>query len=356
MRFYIRLLYLTMFFSLGFASISWAQQNSNTNFYGDIRALYSGSSTNASGLGGKSPFLRIRAGIKHNINANNSIAARGVYIFSRDLNSPDFSLHGSGGLNADTFSFDELYYSYQDEANLLKLGRFQKSYSLPTATGNSIMRFQSSGVSSSWSDGVYYQRKLNNGWATDIILEYQQRGKLSFPYKFPLTFGKNKHNLMGYFGFINNTRDKYNIIEKNVSLMWAPDAFWHNGKYISYLTVNGSVAFDFPKKELLNGGSFRVTGELGQNVMTRFEDGTAGSASVGAYNVSDIHNIIAEFTFNDREYLNSPFPLASNNLEVRYGISVLPALKLEARYQISSYDITGAENTYSTFFRATYTF
>ncbi len=354
MYFYKRFLLTLSIFFLGFATITFGQESNTPELYGDFRIIYSGSSLDSHGFGGKADWLRGRVGLKYDINSNHSVAGRAVYIFSRDPETPSFSLTANGKLAADTFSFDEFYYRYKDEKNMLKLGRFQKSFSLPTTTGNSIMRFQSSSVSSSWSDGLYYQRKLNDGWASDIILEYQNRGNLTFPYKNPLSFGKNEHNLMGYFGFINNTRDEFNFVQKNISIMWAPDAFFHNGNYMSYLTINGSLVFDYPLKEALHGGSFRVTGELGKNMATNFKDGVAATASFGVYDVADIHNLTAEFSRNGRYYLNSPYSLNSNNFELRYGVQLTAKFSMEARYHIRSSLYPYVSNIYSTFVRATY--
>src|SRR5690554_166848 len=337
-------------------SAATAQSTSKISPYGDIRMIYSGSSTDAHGLGGRAPFLRIRAGLNFDINTNHSFAARMAYIVSRDVNSPDFSFTANRGLVPDTFSFDEFYYKYQDEKQQLKLGRFQKSFSLPTATGNSITRYQSSSTSIHWSDGLFYQRALNEGWYSELVLEYQKRGELSFSYKPALNFAKNEHNFIGYLGIINKQRDQYNIIEKGFALMWAPDAFFHNGEYTSYLTISSSIVFDFPKKELLNNGSFRVTGELGQNLSTKFSDGSVLSTSFGVYDVDNRHTLMIELSRNDRDWLTAPYPINSDIFELRYSLSITSKLTMDARYKISSYRSTGVDNTYSSFIRATYVF
>lgn len=356
MSFLKALLAFTIVISTIFFSTVTAQSTNIISPYGDIRIIYSGSSTDAHGLGGRAPFLRIRAGYHFEINTNHSFAARMAYIVSRDVSSPDFSLTADRGLAPDTFSFDEFYYKYQDEKQQLKLGRFQKSFSLPTATGNSITRYQSSSTSVHWSDGLFYQRALKEGWYSEAVLEYQKRGELTFSYKPPLNFGKNEHNFMGFLGVTNKQRDQYNIIEKGFALMWAPDAFFHNGEYTSYLSISSSIVFDFPKKELLNDGSFRVTGELGQNLTTKFSDGSVLSTSFGVYDVDNRHTLMVEFSRNDRDWLTAPYPTNSDVFELRYSLSITSKLKMDARYQIRSSRNTGVDNNYSSFIRATYVF
>ncbi len=338
---------------------AFAQETSSFSAYGDVRINYLGTSTDADGIGGNVPFLRIRPGVHYELSETHSFSARAVYIVSRDLNSPDFSLtpNQNGSLAYDTFSFDEFYYKYHDETQEFRFGRFQKSFSLPIATAHSIDRFQSNAIFVHWTDGFYYKKALNDEWVSEIILEYQKRGEATFPYKRPLNFGRNKYNMVNYIGFTNSTRNKYNIIRKGVGLMWAPNAFLHNGEYISYLTLSSNVVFDFPKKELLNGGSIRISGELGQNLKTKFADGSVVAASAGVYNVAERHNLMIELSRNDQDWLTAPYATNSDEFEIRYRFVISKKLSMDARYRVrNSHTSDIIPNTYSTFIRATYSF
>lgn len=350
-------IYAVYFISLSLlAGTVNAQQNNSIKPYGDIRIIYSGSSTDAHGFGGKSPFLRARAGFKYQANQYHGFAIRGAYMVTRDVNAPDFSLTANGSLAGDTFSFDELHYHFKDEKQQLKLGRFQKSFSLPTATANSINRFQSSSVSVNWSDGLFYQRNLARGWAAETVWEYQRRGHLSFPYKAPLSFSNNKHNLITYLGITNKNRDKNNFIEKTIAVMWAPDAYYYKGSYTSYAAVSGSAVLDLPIQNSQAGGSYRFTAELGQNVMAAFADGTVYALSAGIYDIAAKHNLMIEAAGNDTQWLSSPYAPGSNTYEIRYQLKVNSRFGADARYQVRVPRADGSPNVYSTFVRATYSF
>lgn len=356
MKFCSGCLILFFYLSIFFAPRAAAQHSGSLTPYGDIRLAYVGSGTSASGLGGNTDFMRIRAGLQYHINENNRIAGRGVYIFSRDVKAPVFSLWAKSSLPADTFSFDEAYYMYHDDKQLLKAGRFQKSFSLPTAAFRSLSRVQSKIVTVDWTDGLHYQRQFKNGWLTDFVAEYQKRGHLSYPYHAPLTFGKNEHNVINYLGLTNKNRDRFSIIEKNIAVMWAPAAFRHNGVFKSYLSLNASAAFDFPFRERLSGGSLRITGEAGQNLMADITNGSAFTASASLHNIAERHFLIAEFARIGKYWLTAPYPSYSHITEFRYRFIYSPRLNLEIRYMINNSRAEGAAVKYSTFIRTTYSF
>ena len=358
MTFLKGLLIPSIFIFTSIFSTSFAQETSKFSAYGDVRINYLGTSTDADGIGGSIPFLRIRPGVHYEHNENHSFSARAVYVVSRDLNSPEFSLtpNQNGSLAYDTFSFDEFYYKYEDENQEFRFGRFQKSFSLPIATGHSIDRFQSNAIFVHWSDGFYYKRILDDEWISEVVLEYHKRGEATFPYKNPLNFGRNEYNMVNYVALTNSTRDKYNIIRKGVGLMWAPNAFLQNAEYTTYLTLSSNIVFDFPKKELLNGGSIRVSGELGQNLNTKFSDGSVIATSVGVYNVAERHNLMVELSRNDQDWLTAPYATNSDELEMRYRFVISKKLSMDARYRARNSRTFGIPNTYSTFIRATYSF
>ena len=358
MTFLKGLLIPSIFIFTSIFSTSFAQEASKFSAYGDIRVNYLGTGTDANGFGGEVPFLRIRPGVHYELNETHSFSVRAVYIVSRDLNSPDFSLtpNQNGSLAYDTFSFDEFYYKYQDETQEFRFGRFQKSFSLPIATAHSIDRFQSNAIFVHWTDGFYYKKILNEEWFSEVVLEYQKRGETTFPYKRPLNFGRNKYNMVNYVALTNSSRDKYNIIRKGVGLMWAPNALLRNGGYVTYLTLSSNIVFDFPKKELLNGGSIRVSGELGQNLNTKFSDGSVIATSVGVYDVAERHNLMIELSRNDQDWLTSPYATNSDEFEMRYRVVLSKKLSIDARYRIRNSLTSDIPNTYSTFVRATYSF
>ena len=272
------------------SSLNFAQQ-SRLDFYGDVRIAHIGSDTNADGIGGPNSVIRFRPGVKYLLDEKHSFSARVVYLVSKETEPLKFTLEadGNGALAFGSVSFDEFYYQYQNEDFLLKAGRFQKSVNVLTNAKRSHLRFQSNASFVHWSDGVYLKKDLNEQWFGEAIIEYQNRDAISYPYSGYLNFANNEHNLNYYLGIENQNRDDNNIIQKGFGILIAPKVYLKPDGYANYFAVSSRIAIDIPKEELLKGGSFRIAGELGQNINTKFKNGTSAVASIGVNNFAQKH-------------------------------------------------------------------
>lgn len=353
MRIIVPLLFL--FFTTDYVL---AQSEKPLSFNGNIRIAHLGSDTNADGLGGENTAMRTRVGFNYQINANSSFTGRLAGTFSINFEKTRFTIAADGGgLNFGSLSFDQFFYQFKNENLTLKIGRFQESIPVSTNAGRSQLRFQSNVTFIHWSDGLYLKKNVSDDWYGEVIAEYQPRNRTTYPYRGALNFGNNPNNFTGYFGVENNTRDDLNIIQKGFGIFVASDAYLKPDGYSTYLAFTSRLALDFPKEELLNGGSFRIGAEIGQNLNSDFKDGTSMVASVGVNNVAEKHEFMIEFAKTDSQWLTATvFGPNSDEVELRYRYFYSKNLNFDFRYRIREARNNTIPTAYSTFLRTTYSF
>ena len=338
------------------SSNSFAQTEKLT-FYGNFRLAHIGSDTEPDGIGGPNTLLRLRPGVKYLFNENHSFSARLVYLVSKELEPINFTVKadGNGALAFGSMSFDEFYYQYNNSDFQLKLGRFQNNISVLSNARRSHLRFQSNASFVHWTDGIYAKKYLDAEWYAETVFEYQHQGDLSYPYTFPLTFGNNEHSVVSYLGIENRTRDSKNIIQKGFGLMFIPDAYLKVDGFSYYLVLDSRIAIDIPKKDLLNGGSFRIAGELGQNINTEIKNGTSAVLSFGINNFAEKHEFMVELAKTGSQWLTgTSYSANTDDIEFRYRYFILPHFNIDVRYRIRESRNDFIPTNYSTFFRATY--
>ncbi|MCG8373497.1 MAG: hypothetical protein MI700_08200, partial [Balneolales bacterium] len=295
-----------------------------------------------------------------------SFSARIAYLVSKEFEpiEPTIVADGSGRLAFGSITFDEFFYKYVDEKSELRVGRFQKSLNTLTNAKRSHSRYHSNSNNVHWTDGIFYKRYIaDSGWYGEGIIEYQPKDHPSFQYAdtddfMDLDFSRNDHNFTFYTGVETRERDKNNVIQKGFGIMYIPSIYEKPSGYADYVAIMSRITLDFPQRELLNGGSFRVAGELGQNVNTSFEDGTSMVASVGINNFAEKHEIMIEFTKTDSEWLiaRNIYRPDADEMEIRYRFFFSEKWAFDARYRIRDFRTDGEVNSYSTFLRATYAF
>lgn len=342
-----------------------AQQNEKLSFDGNIR--YSLTTIgNDHGYENGISAIRTRLGAKYSISSTQSFRVRAVTTFSEEFEKAKFTLKADGsGLDLGSISFDEFYYRFNNTNFDIKIGRFQHTIAVLSNAKRSLMRFQGANVSTHWSDGVYAKKNLKNGWYTEFIGEYQLRNRTSYPYQGPLNFGNNEHNITSYLAIENRTRDSKNIIQKGIGLFFAPNAYYKGRDYVSYFALTSRIALDFPQPNLLRNGSFRIAGELGQNISGQnlsagfydLKDGTIAIVSIGINNFADQHEFMVEFATTDREWLlANAYARGGKEVEFRYRYFINKDLSFDTRYRVRHFSGTGTPNVHGAFFRLTYSF
>lgn len=336
-------------------TVSKAQQSSYA-FYGDVKFAHIGIDTEADGLGGPNSVMRLRPGIKYFFNDNHSFSGRLVYLVSKEVEPLKFTLQADGNnqLAFGSMSFDEFYYQYQKDDLLIKAGRFQKSIHVLSNAQRSHFRFQSNAANVHWSDGFYLKKDVSENWYSEVIVEYQDRDAISYPYKGLLNFGNNKHNLNYYVGAESRARQN-NIIQKGFGIFVAPSSYLKPTGFSTYTAVMSRITLDFPMKDALNGGSIRVAGEIGQNINTSFSDGTNAVASIGINNFAKHHGFMIELASTDSQWLTaSAYGANSDEIEFRYLYMLGPKFNFDIRYRIRESRADFIPTQYSTFLRFTF--
>lgn len=350
--------YFLSFFLFVISPFLLAQESNSLSFDGNFRYAYIGSGPGTGGFDNGFNALRSRVGLRYSFNETSSFRARLAATFTDELESPSLTIKADGpGLDFGSVSFDEFYYRFKNDTYDVKIGRFQHTIGVRSNAGRSLMRFQSNLVSIHWSDGIYAKRNLKNDWYGEFIGEYQPKNHITYPYQGNLDFANSDHNMTAYLAIENRARDKYNIIQKGFGLFFAPNAYNKNGDYTIYPALTSRIAIDIPQKNLLKGGSFRIAGELGQNLNTSFDQGTMAIISVGVNGVASKHEFMAEFVKTDTQWLlANVFARNGDEVELRYRFFVSSKLNFDGRYRIRAPRTSGAPYAYSTFLRATYSF
>jgi len=334
-------------------------QSEKLSFYGDVRLAHIGIDSNADGIGGPNTLLRFRPGIKYQFNENHSFSGRLVYLVSKELEPFNFTIEADGNraLAYGSASFDEFYYQFNNANLQIKAGRFQKSIRVLTNAKRSHFRFQSNANFVHWTDGLYLKKKINENWFGEAVVEYQNRSTVSYPYQNRLNFANIEHNLNYYLGAENQNRDENNIIQKGFGIFIAPNAYLKPDGFSNYIAFTSRIAFDIPKEDMLQGGSIRIAGELGQNLNTDFSDGTSAVASIGINNFAEKHEFMIEFAKTDSQWLTATsYGVNSDEVEFRYRFFYDVNLNFDVRYRIRDSRNDFFQTVYSTFFRATYSF
>lgn len=358
---YFRIL-STLLLALLITQSAFTQDESPLTLTGDFRLalITSGTDTGFDNIDEEGVFaLRSRFGAKYQINDNSSFKARLATTFTDRLEEATFTIQPDGrGLNRGSISFDELYYLYDNGDIKVQAGRFQHVLKARTNAGRSIARFTSNLMNIHWFDGVNVVKRMNNGWNSQVMIEYQNRGNTSYNYAPFLNFGNNEHNVAGYFGVENRDRDDFNIIQKRIGLFLAPDAFSSPDGYRTYAGLITQIAFDVPQEDLLSGGSFRIHGEFGQNLTaTEFADGIVAVASVGVNNVADQHQFMIEFAKTGSQWgMANVFAPNGDEVELRYRFFATDRLWFDTRYRVRSPRVDGIPNIHGFFLRANFSY
>lgn len=349
------LLFFGLFIALNFSVLIKAQELP-ISFYGDVKFAHVGIDTEADGLGGPNTVMRLRPGVKYFLNDNHSFSGRLVYLVSKEIEPLTFTLQSDGNnqLAFGSMSLDEFYYQFQKDDLLIKAGRFQKSVDVLSNAQRSHFRFQSNAANMHWSDGFYLKKDVSDNWYSELIVEYQNKDAISYPYKGLLNFGNNQHNLNYYVGAESRTQHA-NIIQKGFGIFVAPKSYLKPNGFSTYAAVMSRIALDFPMKDALKGGSIRVAGEIGQNLNTAFKDGTNAVASIGINNFAEHHEFMIELGSTDSQWLTaSAYGANSDEIEFRYRYILGPKFNFDIRYRIRESRVDFIPTQYSTFVRFTF--
>lgn len=336
----------------------FAQSTNSLSFNGDVRYAYTSASGDAFEHFDGTSVIRLRLGALFTINEQSSFKTRLATKQTQDIDPVSFTiLADGGGLNAGSISFDEFFYHYKGEGVEFKAGRFQYSPRVLSNAKRSLFRFQSNHINVHWTDGLYAKKALNEEWYGEFIAEYQNMGNTSYSYRGGLNFGENEHNVATYLHVENRNRDDLNIIQKAFGLFYAPSAYAKPDGYSYYAAFLSQIAYDLPAGDALNGGSFRVAAELGQNLNADISDGNSMNLSFGVNNFADKHEFMVEFTKVGPEWLTANvYSPNADEMEIRYRYFVNSKMFVDFRYRIRENRSDLIDTNYNFFGRINYKF
>lgn len=294
---------------------------------------------------------RIRTRIGHNIELNKSWMTRGRIAgrYSNDERN-DFNFEffrgippGKDGISRGDTTIDELYLQYSDDKNKLRIGRQQTKMELVGVAKKSLDRNTSPNTDIAWTDGIYWQRKLNNGWMGHTIVQYNYGAGASEVRRRPLDFSDSRSRISTMIG-IEKTSKKDFWAQRSFAISYLPNSLHTNGVNAGliedYWTMVGRLAAQWP---MANKTKFLIAGELGYAPNTPDisafnlpgNGATGGTAWQTSFNFIDFlpkHSIGFLIAKSEAGWLISPDFRSNNNLyEMRYRWLISKTLKFEIR-------------------------
>ncbi len=140
-------------------------------------------------------------------------------------------------------------------------------------------------------------------------------------------------------------------------MFYAPSAYAKPDGYTYYAAILSQLAYDLPAKEVLNGGSFRIGAEIGQNLNAEVTDGNIMNINFGVNNFADKHELMIEFTKVGSEWLTANvYGRNVDEMEIRYRFFINSKMFVDFRYRIRDSRNDLIDTNYNFFGRFNYKF
>lgn len=319
--------------------------------YGDIRAGYfhlRRNDRNDSTYTDSDWRLRLRAGLKWQPDERWTFAARFAGRFANDQDGLRFTMDpynsGSSGLDLGESTLDELYMDYQPGNSSFRLGRFQASHNLRGIAPKSLDRNDSNNIEITWTDGLSWTHKLDNGWQTRVIVDHNHRRGPSNIRRAPLGFDDGDSRWSG-FATIENDQPRGAFVQRGLSVSWLPDALYTDGLIVNrqqdYWALTARTALRWPIGD--TGSAFQLGLEGGYAPDTPRNtalglpgsgdsDGTAWQVALNWLDFAPGHGLALVTGRAEAGWLLSPdFTPNQDLLEVRYQWKVDAIQSIEIR-------------------------
>jgi len=325
------------------------------DFYGDARF---GQFNKVGGT--ESTRLRLRAGLKQQINDKFGVEGRFAGRFSTTSGEVrEFKFYESiplykDGLDLGQSTLDKLFvYFKSDSGSVTRIGRQQISFELAGVAKKSLDRNDSPNTDITWTDGFYYKRKSDNGWATHFVAQYNPAGGPTNVRRNPLDFRDDSSRLTYFLAFEKKDK-KAHVVQQGVDVTVMPNSLCVDGigpcsNIGSYYAVVGRWAAQWP---MGNKGMKFLLGTEGGYAPTTQERSPGVSADGLAYQVTfNFVDFIPRHSFGlvigragDGWLISPDFKSNRNLYEGRYKWVLAKNQKIEARYRSRSV-IVGAPST-----------
>jgi len=264
--------------------------------------------------------------------------------------NPDFILQPDiptpTGLGDGQITIDTLFFQWfrTDKFNVAA-GRMETKF---VARGGvfakSLDRNDSNNLRVNWTDGLHSTYEAQNGWSSDLILQYNSADGASNIRRGPLDFSDSSSRVSTFLAF-ENLQPKRRMIQRGLDITYLPASLNKNGidgqPAVDYWAFVARVASRWPVRS--EGWRIRLSSELGYapETPTKVASGIVGPGNAGglAWNVTASimdfvpnHSIGVNFAETEAGWLISPQYADNESLfEIRYMWRPTDRLTLDVR-------------------------
>jgi len=205
------------------------------------------------------------------------------------------------------------------------------SYSCTGSVAKSLDRNDSNNLRVNWTDGMHGTLRVKNGWASHLILQYNDEDGAGNVRAQPLNFTDDDSRVTYFLAFENLER-KGPLLQRGLDISYLPQSLLKdggiNGRLEDYWGFVARGAGRWPDRS--DGPSLRVSAELGfaPETQTRASEGLAGDGDVDGWawnftasimNFRPTHSIGINYGRTDAGWLLSPQYGKNEELfEIRY--------------------------------------
>jgi hypothetical protein len=263
---------------------------------------------------------------------------------------PDFILQPNiptpVGLSDGQITIDSLFFQwFRTEKFNVAVGRMETKF---VARGGvyakSLDRNDSNNLRINWTDGIQTSYKANNGWNSNLILQYNSSDGPSNVRRSPLDFSESGSRVSTFVGF-ENVQPIRRLVQRAFDISYLPSSLKKNGTEsepsVDYWAVVARAAARWPVRS--DGWRLRFSSEVGYapETPTKLASGIVGSGDAGglAWNVTasimdflPSHSIGVNYAETEAGWLISP-QYADNErlMEIRYMWRPTERLTLDVR-------------------------
>ena len=334
-------------------SIDDPEERRGFSLDGDLRLgyVFAGDSI-PDGLFGKTDIFRARWRIRSIWGIANRL--RGVLrvagICSSEDCDPDFILQpelpASASIKDGQITIDALFLQwFRTDRFDIAVGRMETKF---VARGGvfakSLDRNDNNNLRVNWTDGLHATFKTDNGWKSQLVLQYNSKDGPSNVRRDPLDFSDSRSRVSYFYGLENLEADRL-LVQRGIDITYLPSSLLSNGQADSrledYLAIVARVASRWPLRS--ESWRIRLSTEVGyaSNTPTKTAAGIigAGDAHGLAWNITvsvmdfvPNHNIGINFGKTEAGWLLSPQYADNERLfEVRYMWQPTDYLTLDVR-------------------------
>jgi hypothetical protein len=136
----------------------------------------------------------------------------------------------TNGLAPGQFTLDELFLHWHRRKRFdIAIGRLQTRFVLRGGVyAKSLDRNDSNNVNVTWTDGLHSTYRAKNGWASHLVLQYNDEDGTGSIRRGPLDFDADKAEVTYFLGF-ENRKGWRNIVQRAFDVSYLPDSLLKDG-------------------------------------------------------------------------------------------------------------------------------